>query len=40
MYLWVSGALKTALIQRYPEAAESLMRAVDETAASLQEERR
>jgi uncharacterized protein (DUF2336 family) len=38
MYLWVSGALKTALVARYPGAAEALASALDKTTASLQEE--
>ena len=36
LYLWVSGALKTALSSRYPEVAHALANAIDETAASLQ----
>jgi uncharacterized protein (DUF2336 family) len=36
MYVWVSGALKSALIGRYPHIAQSLARALDETSAGLQ----
>lgn len=38
LYKWVSGALKTALIARYPEAAQTLAPAIDKTTASLQSE--
>jgi uncharacterized protein (DUF2336 family) len=34
--LWVSGALKTALIARYPEAAQTLGSAIGETTASFE----
>jgi hypothetical protein len=34
--VWVSGALKAALTARYPEAAQALGSAVDETASSAQ----
>ena len=36
MYVWVSGALKTALTQRYPYVAQSLNRAMDDSVAALQ----
>lgn len=35
MYVWVSGALKTALAQRYPGAIQSLDRNIDEATAGL-----
>ena len=38
LYLWVSGALKTALVARYPEAAQTLGSVIDETTATLQGE--
>ena len=38
LYLWVSEALKTALIARYPEASQTLGSAIDETAVPLQGE--
>jgi uncharacterized protein (DUF2336 family) len=34
--IWVSGALKTALTARYPEAARALTSAIDETTTGLQ----
>ena len=36
MYVWVSGALKSALISRYPHIAQSLARTIEETSSSLQ----
>jgi uncharacterized protein (DUF2336 family) len=36
LYLWVSGALKTALAARYPEAARSLGSAIEEASTALQ----
>jgi uncharacterized protein (DUF2336 family) len=36
MYVWVSGALKTALMGRYPNIAQSLARAIEETSNGLQ----
>lgn len=36
MYIWVSAALKTALVGRYPHIAHSLARAIDENTTSLQ----
>lgn len=36
MYVWVSGALKTALLGRYPHITQSLAHAIDESTASLQ----
>jgi uncharacterized protein (DUF2336 family) len=36
MYVWVSGALKSALIARYPHIAQSLARTIEETSSSLQ----
>src|SRR5262249_20233316 len=36
MYVWVSGALKTALMARYPHITHSLARAIDESAQSVQ----
>jgi len=36
MYVWVSAALKSSLLQRYPEVAQSLGPAIDETSAMLQ----
>jgi uncharacterized protein (DUF2336 family) len=36
--VWVSGALKTALTARYPDAGKALVSAIDESAASLQHE--
>ncbi|HXJ02372.1 MAG TPA: DUF2336 domain-containing protein [Micropepsaceae bacterium] len=38
LHLWVSGALKTALAARYPEAAAALGNAIDDTTTSLQED--
>jgi uncharacterized protein (DUF2336 family) len=38
LYLWVSGALKTSLIARYPEAAQTLASTIEQTTASLQSE--
>jgi len=34
LYVWVSGALKTALTARYPEAAQALTSAIAETASA------
>jgi len=36
MYAWVSVALKTVLVRRYPEVEDSLTRALDETTSQLQ----
>ena len=36
MYVWVSAALKSSLLQRYPEVAQSLGPAIDYTSATLQ----
>ena len=36
LYVWVSGALKTALAARYPEAARALASAIDETGPAAQ----
>jgi uncharacterized protein (DUF2336 family) len=36
MFEWVSGALKTALSARYPQLAEPLVQAINETSAALQ----
>jgi uncharacterized protein (DUF2336 family) len=33
--VWLSGGLKAALVRRYPDAAQSLSSAIDETAASV-----
>jgi uncharacterized protein (DUF2336 family) len=35
LYVWVSGALKTALAARYPEAARALASAIEETVPVL-----
>ena len=35
LYVWVSGALKTALAARYPEAARALASAIEETGPTL-----
>lgn len=35
MYGWVSDALKTALVRRYPDAADSIVAAVQETTAAV-----
>src|SRR6185295_14607568 len=36
MYVWVSAALKTALVGRYPHISQSLARAIDESASAIQ----
>ena len=36
MYVWLSGALKSALIGRYPHIAQSLARTIEETSSGLQ----
>ena len=36
LYTWVSGALKTALSTRYPDIAQSLARAIDQSSLSAQ----
>lgn len=36
LYVWVSGALKTALSARYPHIAETVAFAIEETSAALQ----
>ena len=36
MYVWVSAALKSTLLQRYPEVAQALGPAIDDTSATLQ----
>ena len=35
MYAWVSDALKSSLVQRYPQAAEAISTALDEMSTSL-----
>ena len=37
MYVWVSNALKTALLGRYPHITQSLAVAIDESAATAQD---
>jgi uncharacterized protein (DUF2336 family) len=36
LYIWVSGALKTALSSRYPDIAQSLMNAIDQSSLTAQ----
>jgi len=36
MYVWISAALKSTLLKRYPEVAQSLAAAIEETTSGLQ----
>jgi uncharacterized protein (DUF2336 family) len=40
LYVWVAGALKTALLQRHPHLSRPLAEALDRTTASLQSGKR
>jgi uncharacterized protein (DUF2336 family) len=40
LYVWVAGALKTALLQRHPHLSRELAEALDRTTASLQSGKR
>jgi uncharacterized protein (DUF2336 family) len=40
LYVWVAGALKTALLQRHPHLSRELAHALDRTTASLQSGKR